>query len=243
MLAEATKAAAEANPDQKFAIIDDATNADLPNVSCLMFKQEQASYLVGYVAGLTTKTNNVGFVLGMANETMNQFGYGYLAGVLDANKDCKIQQFNANSFADSALGKSSANTAITNGADIVFHAAGATGLGVIEACKEAGKFAIGVDSDQSKIAPKTVITSAMKRVDNAVYDTTEALVKGELKGGVKTYDLTIGGVDIAPTQDLLSADVIKAIEGVKAKIISGDIVVPATKADFEAKYGDVYKLD
>ncbi len=243
MLAEATKAAAEANPDQKFAIIDDATNADLPNVSCLMFKQEQASYLVGYVAGLTTKTNNVGFVLGMANETMNQFGYGYLAGVLDANKDCKIQQFNANSFADSAIGKSSTNTAITNGADIVFHAAGGTGLGVIEACKEAGKFAIGVDSDQSKIAPTTVLTSAMKRVDNAVYDTTEALIKGELKSGVKTYDLSIGGVDIAPTQDLLSADVIKAVEDVKAKIISGEIVVPATKAEFEAKHGDVYELD
>ena len=243
MLAEATKAAATANPDQKFAIIDDSTCADLPNVTCLMFKQEQASYLVGYVAGLTTKKNNVGFVLGMANETMNQFGYGYCAGVLDANKDCKIQQFNANSFADSALGKSSANTAITNGADIVFHAAGGTGLGVIEACKEAGVYAIGVDSDQSKLAPKTVITSAMKRVDNAVYDAAESMTKNSLKGGVKTYDLSIGGVDIAPTQDLLSADVISAIKDVKEKIIKGDIVVPATQKDFEAKYGNVYELD
>lgn len=243
MLAEATRTAAEAYPDQKFAIIDDPTNADLPNVTCLMFKQEQASYLVGYVAGLTTKTNKVGFVLGMANETMNQFGYGYSAGVLDANKDAKIIQFNANSFADSAIGKSSANTAITNGADIVFHAAGGTGLGVIEACKEAGVYAIGVDSDQSKLAPETVITSAMKRVDNAVFDTTELLVKGSLQNGVKTYDLSIGGVDIAPTKDLLSDDVVKAVEDVKAKIISGEIVVPANKADFEAKYGDVYELD
>ncbi len=243
MLAEATKAAAEANPDQKFAIIDDSTCADLPNVTCLMFKQEQASYLVGYVAGLTTKKDNVGFVLGMANETMNQFGYGYLAGVLDANSKCKIQQFNANSFADSAIGKSSANTAITNGADIIFHAAGGTGLGVIEACKEAGIYAIGVDSDQSKLAPEAVITSAMKRVDNAVYDTTEALIKETLKGGVKTYDLSIGGVDIAPTKDLLSADVVTKIEDIKAKIISGDIVVPATQKDFEAKYGNVYELD
>ncbi len=243
MLAEATKTAATANPDQKFAIIDDSTCADLPNVTCLMFRQEQASYLVGYVAGLTTKKNNVGFVLGMANETMNQFGYGYLAGVLDANPKCKIQQFNANSFADSALGKSSANTAITNGADIVFHAAGATGLGVIEACKEAGVYAIGVDSDQSKLAPKTVITSALKRVDNAVYDTTESLIKGTLKGGIKTYDISIAGVDIAPTQDLLSADVITAIKGVKEKIISGEIVVPATQKEFEEKYGNVYELD
>ena len=133
MLADATKAAAEANPDVKFAIIDDAT-IELDNVSCLMFKQEQASYLVGYVAGLMTESNNIGFVIGMANDNMNLFGYGYCAGALDANPDVTIQQFNANSFADSATGKTNANTAITNGADIVFHAAGATGLGVIEAC-------------------------------------------------------------------------------------------------------------
>ncbi len=243
MLAEATKSAAEANPDQKFAIIDDASCADLANVTCLMFKQEQASYLVGYVAGLTTKKDNVGFVLGMANETMNQFGYGYLAGVLDANPKCKIQQFNANSFADSAIGKTCANTAITNGADVIFHAAGGTGLGVIEACKEAKIYAIGVDSDQSKLAPDTVITSAMKRVDNAVYNCADELVKGTLASGTMVYDLTIGGVDIAPTQNLLSADVISAVNDVKAKIISGEVVVPATKADFEEKYGNVYELD
>lgn len=243
MLADATKEAAEANPDQKFAIIDDASCADLANVTCLLFKQEQASYLVGYVAGLTTKTNNVGFVIGMTNETMNTFGYGYCAGVIDANAECTIQQFNANSFADSAIGKTDANTAITNGADIVFHAAGGTGLGVIEACQEAGIYAIGVDSDQSKIAPQTVLTSAMKRVDNAVYDTAKSVVDASIAGGIKTYDLSVGGVDIAPTQDLLTPEVITAIEDVKAKIISGEIVVPATQADFEAKYGDVYELD
>lgn len=242
MLADATKAAAEANPDVKFAIIDDAT-IDLDNVTCLMFKQEQASYLVGYVAGLMTETNNIGFVLGMANETMNQFGYGYCAGAIDANPDIKIQQFNANSFADSATGKTNANTAITNGADIVFHAAGATGLGVIEACKEANVYAIGVDSDQSSIAPQTVITSAMKRVDNAVYDTVESLIAGTLESGIHTYDLSVGGVDIAPTQDLLSDDVIAAVEDVKEKIISGEVVVPSNKAEFEEKYGDVYELD
>ena len=135
MLADATKTAAEENPDQKFAIIDDAT-IDLDNVACLMFEQEQASYLVGYVAGLTTKTNNVGFVLGMSNETMNQFGYGYYAGAIDANPNVKVQGMNANSFADAATGKADANSMITNGADIIFHAAGGTGLGVIEACQE-----------------------------------------------------------------------------------------------------------
>ena len=242
MLADATKEAAEANPDTKFAIIDDSS-IDLPNVTSLMFKAEQASYLVGYVAGLTTKTNNIGFVVGMTNETMNQFGYGYCAGAIDANPDITVQQFNANSFADSATGKSMANTAITNGADIVFQASGATGLGVIEACQEAGVYAIGVDSDQSSIAPKTVLTSAMKRVDTAVYDAVQELIDGKLEGGVETFDLAAGGVDIAPSQDLISDDVIKAVDDVKEKIISGDVVVPDNKDDFEKKYGDVYVLD
>ena len=242
MLADATRTAAEQNPDIKFAIVDDAT-IDLPNVTCLMFRAEQASYLAGYVAGKTTKTNNVGYVAGMVNETMNQFGYGYCAGVLDANPDAKIQQFNANSFADAATGKTMANTAITNGADIVFQAAGATGLGVIEACQEAGVYAIGVDSDQSSIAPSTVLTSAMKRVDNAVYNAVEELMDGSLEGGVQSFDLAAGGVDIAPTQDLIAPEVISAVDEVKEKIVSGEIEVPADKESFEAKYGDVYQLD
>lgn len=242
MLADATRATAELNPDCKFAIIDDAT-IDLDNVTCLMFRQEQASYLVGYVAGLMTETDNIGFVLGMSNETMNQFGYGYCAGALDANPDITIQQFNANSFADSATGKTNANAAITNGADIIFHAAGATGLGVIEACQEAGIYAIGVDSDQSSIAPDTIITSAMKRVDNAVYDSVVSLMEDELESGEKIYDLAAGGVDIAPTQDLLPEDVIETVNEVKEKIISGEITVPTNKEEFEAAYGDVYQLD
>ena len=142
---------AEANPDQKFAIVDDATCADLDNVTCLMFEQAQASYLVGYVAGLTTKSNTIGFVLGMSTGVMNQFGYGYCAGALDANPDVKILQNNANSFGDTAAGKTAANNMIADGADVIFHAAGATGLGAIDACKEAGIWAIGVDSDQSVV--------------------------------------------------------------------------------------------
>lgn len=243
MLADAMRSAAEENPDQKFAIIDDSSCSDLDNVTCLMFRQEQASYLVGYVAGLVTETNTVGFVLGMANDTMNQFGYGYLAGVKDANPDATILQQNANSFSDSAIGKSMANQEITNGADVIFHAAGATGLGVIEACQEAKIKAIGVDSDQSSIAPDTVITSAMKRVDNAVYETTEELIQDKLESGIHEYDLAHGGVDIAPTTDLLSDDVIAAVDDVKEKIISGEVVVPKTKEEFEEKYGDIYELD
>ena len=91
-LADALRTEAEANPDQKFAIIDDASNADLDNVTCLMFEQAQASYLVGYVAGLMTESNTIGIVIGMSTDTMNQFGYGYLAGAIDANPDVTVLQ-------------------------------------------------------------------------------------------------------------------------------------------------------
>lgn len=242
-LADALKEEAEANPDTKFAIVDDASLADEPNVTSLMFEQAQASYLVGYVAGKTTKTNTIGFVLGMSTDMMNQFGYGYCAGAIDANPDIKVLQTNANSFADTAAGKTAANNMIANKADVIFHAAGGTGLGVIDACKEAGIWAIGVDSDQSSIAPGTILTSAMKRVDTAVYDTTKAVVDGTLQGGIQTYSLADEGVDIAPTTDNIDPAVLSEVEDIKKKIIDGSVTVPETKDDFEAKYGDVYELD
>ena len=243
MLADALKEAAEMYPDQKFVIIDDSSNADFENVTCMMFEQAQASYLVGLVAGMVTETNTVGFVLGMENATMNQFGYGYLAGVLDANPDATILQQNANAFGDPAGGKSIANKMITDGADVIFHAAGGTGLGVIDGCKDAGKWAIGVDSDQSVIAPETVLTSAMKRVDNGVYNSIKDFITGDLENGVVKYDLEMGGVDIAPTTDNLTDEVIEAVEAAKQDIIDGKIEVPITQYQFEQKYGNVYELD
>lgn len=243
VMADAVRDAAELNPDQKFAIVDDASNADLDNVTCMMFEQEQASYLVGLAAGYTTESNVVGFVVGQANETMNSFGYGYCAGVLDANPDATILQYNANSFGDASAGKTAVNTMVTKGADVVFHAAGGTGLGVIDGCKENGIWAIGVDSDQSPLAPETILTSALKRVDNACYDATKKAILGTLEGGVATYDLAAGGVDIAPTTDNLSKEVLEKIEDAKKDIIAGDLVVPKNQEEFEEKYGDVYELD
>ena len=243
MMADAVRDAAELYPDQKFAIIDDASNADLDNVTCMMFEQEQASYLVGLAAGYTTESNIVGFVTGASNETMNSFGYGYCAGVLDANPDATILQYNANNFGDASGGKTAVNTMVTKGADVVFHAAGGTGIGVIDGCKENKIWAIGVDSDQSPLAPETILTSALKRVDNACYDATKKTILGTLEGGVETYDLAAGGVDIAPTTDNLSKDVLEKIEKAKKDIIAGDLVVPKNQEEFEEKYGDVYELD
>ena len=244
MLAEATRQAAEANPNQKFAIIDDDTCADLPNVAPLMFDQQVGSYLVGYLAGLTTKTNTVGFVLGMAFPNMHRFGYGYLAGVLAANPDAKVLQFNANSFGDAAIGKTATKDMITNGADVVYHAAGGTGAGVIEACAEEKIWAIGVDSDQAHLAPEYVLSSAMKRVDVACYDIISDVVNGKYNAGVHNYGLSNGGVGIAPTTTNIPADVLAKVQEAEAKVKSGELKVPNTIDEFEAMFGkDVYTLD
>ena len=234
MLADATRVAAEANPDQKFAIIDDSANADLANVACLMFSQEQASYLVGVVAGTMTQTNVVGYVQGMVSDTMNLFGIGYIAGVQSVNPDATVLQYNANSFGDTAVGSAAATDMVTNGADVIYHAAGGTGAGVISACHDNDVYAIGVDSDQNYIDPCHVLTSAMKRVDTAAQDISLAVLNGTYEGGVHQYNLANGGVDVAPTDTLLSDEAKTAVEAAKQAILDGSIVVPTTVAECPA---------
>lgn len=228
MLAGATREAALANPDQKFAIVDDDSNQDLANVACLMFAQEQCSYLVGIVAGTMTKTGTVGYVQGMVSDSMNLFGIGFVSGVKAANPDVEVLQYNANSFADAAVGSAAATDMVTKGADIIYHAAGGTGNGVINACVDNHIYAIGVDYDQSYIAPETIITSAMKRVDNGVQDICKAVKDGKYTGGIHKYTLADGGVDIAPTTTLLTPEALAAVEQAKKDILDGKVTVPTT---------------
>lgn len=235
-MADALKEACAAHPEQKYAIIDNGSVAD--NCTGVNFATEQCSYLVGLVAGYMTKTNNVGFVIGMVSPLMNTFGVGYYAGVKAANPDCTIQHYNANSYGDAAGGKAATINMYAQGADIVYHAAGGTGMGVIEAAAEQGKFAIGVDQDQNYLAPEAVLTSAVKRVDNGVYNLCKALTEGTLEAGEVVYDIVSGGVDIAETTTLIDADTLAKVEDAKAKIISGEIVVPATVEAFAAIYGE-----
>jgi len=233
MLADATREAAEENPDQLFAIIDDSS-IDLPNVACLMFAQEQASYLVGLIAGTYTESNTVGYVQGMVYPAMNKFGVGFIAGVQAVNPDAKVLQYNANAFGDSAGGSTAAKDMITKGADVIYHAAGGTGMGVIEACNEEGIWAIGVDSDQSNLAPDHVLTSAMKRVDVAAQDISKAVKDGNYTAGVHLYDLTNDGVGIAPTTTHLSQEVLDLVEQAKKDIVDGKIVVPTLAEEVPA---------
>ena len=242
MMADTLSEVAANYPDKSFAIIDNGSVG--PNVTGVTFATEQCSYLVGVAAATMTQTNNVGFVIGMVSPLMNTFGYGYYAGVRDTNPDCQIQCYNANNFGDVAGGKSATLNMYTNGADIVFHAAGFTGLGVIEAAKEQGKLAIGVDQDQSYLAPEAVLTSAVKRVDNGVFELCKAGVEGTLTAGDVNYDITTGAVDIAETDTLMSDECKAAVAAAKEKILSGEIKVPATAEEFDALYGaDFYTLD
>ena len=242
MMADALAEVAESYPDQAFAIIDNDSVGD--NVTGVQFATEQCSYLVGVAAAKMSETNNIGFVIGAVSPVMNTFGFGYYAGAKDTNPDITIQCYNVNNFGDAPGGKAATISMYTNGADVVYHAAGGTGLGVIEAGKEQGKYVIGVDQDQAYLAPEAVITSAIKRVDNGVYQLCSDLVAGNLTGGTVLYDISTGAVDISETKDLLSEDAIAAIEEARAKILSGEIVVPNTTEAFDAIYGaDVYTLD
>ncbi|MDO4990146.1 MAG: BMP family ABC transporter substrate-binding protein [Eubacteriales bacterium] len=232
MLADATRQAAEANPDQKFAIIDDSSCADLPNVACLMFAQEQASYLVGLVAGAVTQSKTVGYVQGMVSDSMNLFGIGFITGVLEQCPDATVLQYNANNFGDIAGGNTAAKDMITKGADVIYQAAGGTGIGVMNACDEEGIWGIGVDTDQAVVLGNDhIITSAMKRVDIASQDISKAVKAGSYTAGVHMYDLSNGGVDLAPTKTHIPEDVLKLVEAAKADIIAGKKTVPTTTAE------------
>ena len=240
-LADAVLDAALANPDQKYAIVDHSYGDDTPdNVVGVMFMQEQPSFLVGYIAGKMTETNKVGFVGGIAGDIIWAFDYGYQAGVQYAahelGKEIEILNQYAESFSDVAKGKAIAQQMYQQGADIVFHAAGDVGTGVIEAAKEQGKWAIGVDRDQNYLAPDNVLTSAMKRVDVGVYNVVKDLVEGKFPGGQTiTYGLADGGaVDIAPTSNKhVPQEILDEVEELKQKIIDGEIVVPYNQETFE----------
>lgn len=234
-MADSIKSEAEKNPNQRYAIIDNDYGADTPkNVVGITFKENEASFLVGYIAGKMTKTNKVGFIGGVDMSLIHRFQYGFMAGAKYGNPNCEIISEYSGSFSDKAKGKEIATRMYNGGVDIIYHASGATGDGLIEAAKEMNKYCIGVDSDQNSAAPNNVITSAMKRVDNAIYNTVKDLKNGRWNGGANIqYGLAEGGVDIAPTSDkLVPKDILNEVDGIKAKIVSGELKVPRTKDEF-----------
>lgn len=233
-LADAIKEGAELYPEQNFVLVDKELK-DASNVKSILFKAEESAYLAGLIAGKTTKTNNVGFIGGMELPVIDTFKYGFMAGVKAANPDAKVQSQYANSFTDQAKGKAIANQMYSNGADIVFTCGGDVGTGAIEAAKENGKKAIGVDQDQNALAPKNVITSAMKNIDVAVVELLSKVVDGSYKGGeVIINTLAMNGVGIPQSSEKnVPPDVLKYVIEEAEKVKSGEVKVPATKEEFE----------
>lgn len=236
-MADAILIAAKQNPKQKYAIIDYSYGTKTPkNVVGVMFKAEEGAFLAGYIAAKMSKTGTLGFIGGMSVPIIHSFQYGFKAGAKYANKKINILEQHAESFTDAAKGKAIANQMIGKGADVIFHAAGAVGDGVIEAVKEKDKMAVGVDRDQNYLAPKNVITSSMKRVDNAVFNVVSDLSKGIFKGGTTVeYGLKDGAVDIAPTTTkMIPSVLLEDVAKIKKEIIAGKIKIPSTSSAYAA---------
>ena len=235
--AESVGKVAKQYPDTHFAIIDDSTLADVPNVASLVFAEEQGSFLVGAAAALKTQSDHVGFIGGVQVPLIEKFQAGYEAGVKAVNPDIKVdvtyltQPPDFSGFGDPAKGKTAAQGMYDNGADIVYAAAGGSGGGVFEAASDAGKLAIGVDSDQYNTADPSVkdviMTSMLKNVNVAVYNYLKEVVGGTFPTGVTTYDLKVDGVGYATSGGKID-DITDQLDAFKEKIISGEITVPTT---------------
>lgn len=220
-------------PDVRFACVDYSLPEPKANVAGLSFREEEGAFLVGALAGLETKTRRVGFVGGMVGPLIRRFEVGYEKGVKTTCPDCTIDSAYAgtspDAYRDPLKGKSLASAQIGRGADIVFHAAGATGHGVFEAAKDHGTRAIGVDSDQYEEMPGAVLTSMIKRVDVAVFDTVKRVQDGTFHGGVSRYGLAEGGVDWVkdgPHAALVAPASRARVEALKERVIAKSIDVP-----------------
>ncbi|WP_281884692.1 BMP family protein [Paenibacillus sp. YYML68] len=231
IIGDAMKTVAQQNPNAKLGIIDNVVEA--PNVVSVTFAEHEGSYLTGVVAGLMTKTNKIGFVGGMEIPVIKRFEAGFKAGVAAVNPNAKVTINYTGAFDKPDLGKAAAATIYNDGADIVFHAAGATGDGVFNEAKDRLKnnkkvWVIGVDKDQSlTFGDDVTLTSMMKRVDTAVYQVSNDLVNNNFQGGkVLTLGLKENGVGLPETSKKnVPEDVLKKVEEYKQKIISGEIKV------------------
>ncbi|MAN56608.1 MAG: BMP family lipoprotein [Paracoccus sp. (in: a-proteobacteria)] len=215
-------------PDTKFAIIDMVV--DQPNVQSVVFTEEQGSYLAGMMAGMASKSDIVGFIGGMDIPLIHKFECGYAQGFKAVKPDGKVlinyTGTTPAAWNDPVKGGELAKAQISQGADVIYAAAGGTGIGVLQATADDGKLGIGVDSNQNYLHPGSMLTSMVKRVDNAVYD---AFTAGpDLEPGVKVMDLKANGVGVAiddNNKDLVTAEMQAAVDDATAKIASGEIKV------------------
>ncbi|MBU2108467.1 MAG: BMP family ABC transporter substrate-binding protein [Alphaproteobacteria bacterium] len=227
-------------PDLQFAIVDMVV--DKPNIRSIVFKEQEGSYIVGMLAGMASETKKVGFIGGMDIPLIRRFGCGYVGGAKAAGATEVIQNMTGDTPAawnDPTKGGEIAKTQIDQGADVIYAAAGGTGVGVLQAAADAGKLGIGVDSNQNGLQPGKVLTSMLKRVDTAVYGAFMDAKDGKLAGGINDLGLKEGGVDYAMddnNKDLITAEMKEAAEKAKADIIAGTITVHDYMSDDSCPY-------
>ena len=229
--ADAIAAVAEANPDARFGIID-VYWLDHPNLRQYSFKEHEGSYLVGVAAAMKSETGTVGFVGGMDIPLIHKFACGYVQGVKSVSADIEVLQnmtgTTPSAWNDPVKGGELAQSQIDRGADVIYHAAGGTGIGVIRTTADAGKLAIGVDANQNYLAPGNMLTSMVKRVDVAAYQYFMDAHKGMFSAGVMQLGLAEDGVDWAVdehNQALVAGEIEAAVAAAKESIIAGEIAV------------------
>ncbi len=226
--AEALKKVALEFPDTNFAIIDMVV--DLPNVRSIVFNEHEGSYIVGILAAKASKTGKVGFVGGMDIPLIRKFACGYVQGVKSVNPDIEVFQnmtgTTGAAWNDPVKGGELAKSQFDRGADVVYHAAGGTGIGVLQAAADAGKLGIGVDSNQNYLHPGSVLTSMLKRVDNAVYKTFVDGTTGKWSAGINVMGLSNRGVGFAEDE-------------YNAKLLTDDMRAAAYKAAYDITTGAV----
>jgi basic membrane protein A len=217
-------------PDTKFVIIDSVV--EQANVQSVVFKEHEGSFLVGMAAAMASKTGKVGFVGGMDIPLIRNFAHGYQQGVKYINPDAEVfvnmTGTTPAAWNDPAKGAELAQSQFDRGADVVYAAAGGTGLGVLQAAADSGKLSIGVDSNQNYLHPGSVLTSMLKRVDVAVYNAFKDAKAGTLKTGMQNLGLAEEGVGYAIDDNnraLITPEMEAKLEDAKAKIISGELEV------------------
>ena len=229
--------AAKMNPDLKYGNIDSVCEEIPDNMVSVVFRAQESTFLTGYIAGRMTQTDRVGFIGAMRSDVINQFEYGFRAGVAYAakemGKEIDVEVQYAESFTDTAKNKSISTLMYSNGVDIILPC-GAT-LGSVEAAKEMDKYVIGIDMDQRHLAPDQMLTVAMKNVDVAVYEITKEIAEGKFKGGVeKSFGIAEGGVGIAPDSDnLVPGEVLEKVKEISDMIVDGSILPPKDDKEFQ----------
>lgn len=238
--ASAIEAVAKEFPDLNFTIIDGFV--ELPNVQTVLFKEHEGSFLVGIAAAMASKSGKVGFIGGMDIPLIRAFACGYEQGAKYANANVGVLQnmtgTTPSAWNDPGRGSELTKGQMDQGVDVVYAAAGGTGVGVYQAAKDAGKLAIGVDSNQNHLHPGTMLTSMVKRVDVAAYNSFKAGLDGNWKAGIQSLGLAEGGVDWAldeHNRGLITADMEAKINQAKADIIAGKITVHDYRSDNSCK--------